>query len=124
MKFESLGQQRDEQLIGHRGATYLTVLIQQQLGIRTHLGRQGLDTTVLLVIKADAVLRIGHDLVVRLQSVGHVGKGVLLAVEQLVQRSRVVLVTDLQQPEQIDNLMIAPITDVRPRVLGFDYLVV
>ena len=67
---------------------------------------------MLLVIKADAVLGIGHDLVVRLQSVGHVGKGVLLAVEQLVQRSRVVLITDLQQAEQIDDLVVTPIADI------------
>ena len=41
-----------------------------------------------------------------------------------MQRSRIVLITDLQQAEQIDDLMVTPVTDIRPRVLGFDHLVV
>ena len=32
------------------------------------------------------------------------------------------VITELKQLEQVDNLMVSPITDVRPRVLGFNHL--
>ena len=72
-------------------------------------------------IEPYTILGIRLDLCIRFEPVRHVGKSILSLVEQSAQRIRIMLVTNLQQAQQIDDLMVSPIADVRPRVLRFDH---
>ena len=75
-----------------------------------------------LGIEPNAVFRIRHYLLVRFEAVWHIGESILPLVKQTAQCIGIVLITDLQQFEQIDNLVVSPITDVRPRVLRLYHL--
>jgi hypothetical protein len=65
---------------------------------------------------------VGGLLGVRLEPVGHVGKAEQRAVPQVRQQRRVVCLAGFQQLEQVDHLVVAPVADVAPGVVGVDHL--
>ena len=68
-------------------------------------------------VEVDAVTRIAEQVGEWLDLVRNAGQGVTAFVQRRRQSSRLVVLERLQQPEQIDDLVIAPVTDVAPRVV-------
>ena len=67
-----------------------------------------------LIVEPNGVLRIGDDIVERTDAVRHIGKHQGFVVRPFDQIQLPVCLCDLQQLEQIDGLVISPVTDVGP----------
>ena len=75
-----------------------------------------------VAIKVDAVTRIAQQVSEGFDLIRHAGEGVTEFVQRRRKFARLVILERLQQPEQIDDLVIAPVTDVTPRVMRvFDF---
>ena len=94
----------------------------QQTGILTIFGNEGEDTLMCLVVEADGILRIGNNLSVRLDAVRNSSKRELTHIKHVDECLRSMVAAKFNQFAQVDNLMVAPVTDVRPRVIGIDNL--
>src|ERR1700693_3898875 len=70
------------------------------------------------MIKSDRVLRVRDDLVEAVDFIRHVRVNTVLGAELAGQLSRLKSLLAFQQTQQINDLMVAPITDVAPRILG------
>ena len=123
------GQEGDEQFLGHSNQQGLLGLLRP-VGVRTHhktrvlsvLGQEGEDMLVQVIVEADRVLGVSHYLGIRLEAVGDIGKGKLAHARHVAQCLRVVRKTEFEQAAEIDNLVVAPVADVRPRVLRLYHL--
>ncbi len=73
-------------------------------------------------VELDRGLRVAHQLLERCDSVGHVGERVGALAQLGTEPARVVLSLGVQQPVQVDDLVIAPVADPTPGVLGFGNL--
>ena len=77
---------------------------------------------VQVIVEADRVLGVSHYLGIRLEAVRHIGEGKLAHARHVAQRLRVVRKTEFEQAAEVDNLVVAPVADVRPRVLRLYHL--
>jgi hypothetical protein len=75
-----------------------------------------------LVVEVDGVLGMGDLLGVGLQAVGDVGEAEQRAVPQSVQQPGLMGFGGLQQLEQVDDLVVAPIADMAPGIVLVDHL--
>ncbi len=73
-------------------------------------------------VVGDRVARVAHDLVVIGQEVGNVGVGEHVAIHPARTGPGFVALPHLQQPQQVDDLVVAPVADVAPRVGGVGHL--
>ena len=123
------GQESDKQFLGHGNQQGLLGL-SRPVGVRTHhktrilsvLGQEVEDMLVQVIVEADRVLGVCHYLGIRLEAVGHIGEGKLAHARHVAQRLRVVRKTEFEQAAEVDNLVVAPVADVRPRVLRLYHL--
>ncbi|CAI8437392.1 MAG: Uncharacterised protein [Cryomorphaceae bacterium] len=79
-----------------------------------------LDGFFAFPIKVNRIFRVFHDRAVRLDLVRHIRVDKKVIVEVVAQRTRLVLLDKFEEFQQVDDLMIPPVADVRPRVVRFD----
>ena len=84
---------------------------------RTEPGDAGFDERLVVLVEGDRLERVDQDLVVLGDPVGDVGVGEDRGVEHVVQPTGMEPGRSLQQPEQVDDLVVAPVADVGERVL-------
>ena len=84
-----------------------------------HLPCNGL---ILFPVEVDGVVPVGQHLAVRPETVRHIGIGKNRLRPQPLQFVRMHLLRYLQQLLQVDNLMIAPIANIGPRVFRLWHL--
>ncbi len=70
------------------------------------------------MIESDRVLRVGDDLVEAVDFIRHVRVNAGFGAELAGQLSRLKSLLAFQQTQQVNDLMVAPIADVAPRILG------
>ena len=116
------GKQRHKQFLCTCDEHRLTIMTKQQPCVLTILGNEGEDTLMRLVVETDGILRIGNNLAVRLDAIRHSGKSELAHAKHVDERLRSVVTAELDEFGEIDNLMVAPIADVRPRIIRIDNL--
>ena len=116
------GKQRHEQFLCTCDEHRLAVMTKEQTCVLTILGNKGEDTLMRLVVETDGILRISNNLAVRLDAVRHSGKCELAHAKHVDECLRSVVAAELDEFGEIDNLMVAPIADVRPRIIGIDNL--
>ena len=75
------------------------------------------DFLACLVVVIDGVLGVFQERVVRLDPVGDVGVDERVVLEVVLEFLRVVRLQELQELEEVDDLVVAPVADVRPRVV-------
>ena len=74
------------------------------------------------VVELDGVLGVLQQIVIALDAVGDVGVDEGVVLEIRLELLRVVVPKELEEFQQVDDLVVAPVTDVRPRVVGLDGL--
>ena len=121
-KVAQFGQQGDKQFLGHGNQQGLLGLSHHETRVLSVLGQEGEDMLVQVIVEADGVLGVCHYLGIRLEAVRHIGEGKLAHARHVAQRLRVVRKTEFEQAAEVDNLVVAPVADVRPRVLGLYHL--
>ena len=109
-----LGQPGNEQFFHQAALEQLPIGRIHQTLIIAQLSHPVLDVFMQLIVEPNGVLRIGHDIVERTDAVRHIGKHQGFVVRPFDQIQLPVCLCDLQQFEQIDDLVISPITDVGP----------
>ena len=117
-----LGEHRHQELLGERHEADLAVGVPEQLAVRPDRAHAALDLRLQVGVEHDRVVRIAEQVGVRLDAVRDVGVAEEAPREEPFQPSGVVLTRQHEQPEQVDQLVIAPVPDVRPRVVGLDGL--
>ncbi len=115
-----LGEQRDKNLLREGNEQRLTVFARNEARVLTVGGKQGEDMLVQVVVEIDRVFWVRHNLGVGSETVRDIGERILAVAQYGTQGSGVVLVAQLQEAAEVDNLVVAPIADVRPRVLRLD----
>ena len=113
-----LGQQRDEKFLREIRADDPLVPIEEELAFGAVLLDPGLDRFLQVMVEDHGVFRIGHQAAVIADAVGDVGVGEDVALEQTGQAAGIVLLGVFEQLEQVDDLVVAPISDTGPRVMG------
>jgi hypothetical protein len=117
-----LDEQQQEQLLGHRHVDDRAVRALEQACIGP-LGRhRRRDAPVERVVELDGVVRVVEHGRVWRDAVGHVRVAEDPTLEQRFERARVEAHRDLQQLLQVDDLVVAPIADVGPRVARLGHL--
>ena len=76
----------------------------------------------MLRVVADGAGRVPHDVVVVGDPIGHVGVGAGPGSDGGLEPPRMARPAQFQQLGEVDDLVIAPIPDVGPRVIGFRHL--
>ena len=109
-----LRQGRNEQLLCQRCVMHLLVVGHHQLAVGADGLEAGLDLAVQAIVELDGVLGIAHDLVVGLDAVGRVGVREALVAQQACQQFGIVAVRYVEQPVQVDDLVVAPVAEVGP----------
>ena len=88
----------------------------QELPVRAQLRAQRLAPRVLLPVEPDGRAGVANDLGERDDLVGDVGVGEDVALEERPQPLGVVVERELEEPEQVDDLVVAPVADGGPGV--------
>ena len=113
-----LHQQQEQELLCHRRVDHRPVARSYELRVASVALGGRLDGLVVLAIEDDRVVGVHEQVLVRLDPVGDVGVAEDAPLEQRVEGARVVGVRHLEQLLQVDDLVVAPVADVRPRVVG------
>ena len=113
-----LGQERDEKFLREIRADDPLVPIEEELALGAVLLDPGLDRFLQVMVEDHGVFRIGHQAAVATDAVGDVGVGEDVALEQTGQAAGIVLLGVFEQLEQVDDLVVAPISDTGPGVMG------
>ena len=114
------GEQRHKQFLCTCDEHRLAVMTGQQTCVLTILGNEGEDAPVRFIIEADGILGISNDLAIRLNAIRHSCKRELAHAKHVDECMRSVVTAKLDEFGEVDDLMVAPIADVRPRVVGID----
>ena len=81
-----------------------------------------LDFRLALVVEVDGVFRVLQQIVVALDPVGYIGVDESVVLKIRVQFLGVMVPQELEELEQVDDLVVAPVADVGPRVVRLDGL--
>ncbi|MFG5409826.1 hypothetical protein ABXN37_19240 [Piscinibacter sakaiensis] len=117
-----LGQHDGRELLAQRGQHRLPVGVADEAAIAAEHRRAGQRPRVGVRVENQRGLRPCGLLGVRPQPVGHVGEAVQRAVPPAVQQRRVARPRRLHQAQQVDDLVVAPVADLAPGVVGLDHL--
>ena len=117
-----LGQHDDRQLLGQGCQHGPVVVVADQQTVGADAPGAFMCPCVGSVVEHDGCLGLRRLLCVRLEAVGQVGKAVQRTVPQAVQQLRVVGLRGLQELQQVDHLVVAPVADVAPGVVVLDDL--
>ena len=112
-----LGERRDEQLLQHPGPGQVAAGRHEYSPVGADRRLAGGDLGGPLDVERDRVAGVAHHLVVVVDQVGHVGEDEVAPVEPWVERIGLEALPRLEQPEQVDDLVVAPVPDVAPRVV-------
>ena len=113
-----LGEDGHQKLLGQVDLKDLAVRVGDEPRIGAPRGEIALDGTMQLAVEHDRVPGILQQLGVGAQTVGHVCVAEEVAVEPLREDPGVGAAGELEEPGEIDDLVIAPIADGRPRISG------
>ena len=81
-----------------------------------------LDFLACLVVVIDGVLGVLKERVVGLDPVRDVGVDERVVLEAVLEFLGVVVLQELQELQEVDDLVVTPVADVRPRVVWLDGL--
>ena len=114
-----LGQGRHQQLLEQIGVVDRAVRAGQQLAVGPPVGDPFVDARP-PGRRRSRWCRAGssQDLLVWLDAVGHVGVAEDLVAEHVREAAGVVAVQGLEQLQQVDDLVVAPVADVAPGIVG------
>ncbi len=112
-----LDEQRDQQLLRQRDEPDLTISPTDQPPVGSHLFCGSQEALVSLPIEGDGVPRVGDDRVEAPDPVGHVGVRVDPLTQAGSEDAGLVAFAGLEQPQEIDDLVVAPVADVAPGVI-------
>ena len=119
---DDLGQDGQQQLLAERHAHEVAVGAVHQPPVGA-LGRDApLDPLLRVGVERDRRDRLDHRLVVRRDAVRHVGVREDGPVDERLQPTGVEPARRLQELDQVDHLVVAPVADVRPRVRRLGHL--
>ncbi len=116
------GECRHQELLEHRNVQQAAVGAREQSTVSAHALLALGDRCGMVGVVGDRVARVAHDLVVIGQEVRNVGVGEDIAVQPAGAGTGFVALPHLQQPQQVDDLVISPVPDVAPRVGGIGHL--
>ena len=112
-----LRQQGHEELLEQIDLIYVASRVHDELAVRTDVRHalcyQGFE----IVIEFDSALRILEDGVEGFDPIGHVRIAEDRLVQQCAQLCGVEMVRKLEQLQQVDDLVIAPVPDVTPGIV-------
>ena len=111
-----LDEQQQEQLLGHRDVHDRAVRALEQAGVGALARGRGGDALVELRVEGDGVVRVVEHGRVGRDPVGNVRVAEDAALQQVGQRAGIEARRDLQELLQVDDLVVAPVADVGPRV--------
>ena len=117
-----LGQHDSGQLFCQRGQYRCAFCITHQQAVAAKLLGARLGAQVCGLIERHRGLGVGHLLRVGLEAVGHIRKAEQRAVPQPAQQHGVVRLRSFHQFQQVDYLVIPPVADIAPGVVGLDGL--
>ena len=115
-------QHQHQQLLGQVHAIRRAVRARQSLSVRAHRFRPLADLAIQSEIEVDRVARIFEQRAVRLDAIRNVGVGEHASRQQPRHGAGMVARRNFQQLQEVDHLVIAPIADVRPRVVRVQHL--
>jgi hypothetical protein len=116
------GQQEDQQLLEERAAMDLSGCVAEQPSVSADFLHPGLECPVTILIEGDGVVGIGDDLFPWRDAVGYVGMYENRMLHQILHPFGQVSLQLLDEPTEVYDLMIAPVTDVRPEIVGLGNL--
>ena len=117
-----LGQRTDEQLLEQRHDDEVAVGTAHQLAVCADLLELSLAAAVRRLVEGDRRLRVAYEVGVVADPVRHVGVHEDPAVEHARHLAGEEALGGLEQPEEVHELVIAPVPDVAPRVLRVRHL--
>ena len=114
-----LAQQRHQQLFQQVDLPDLARRVQQQLAVGAEMFDPGVDFARQLGVIDHRVLGVFEQGLERFDPVRHVGVAEHRFAQQGAQPIGVKRARQFEQFEQVNDLMIAPVTDIAPRIVGF-----
>ena len=114
-----LGQQGNQNLFRQGDLIDRAVGQRQQTTVGSCPTHPLCNFVIQLLIEHDGVVRVFQHAGIGFDAIGHVGVAENTAIHQRHQRVRFVVQRLFNQLQQVDELVIAPVTDVRPGVFGF-----
>ena len=112
-----LDEQWDQQLLRQGDEPDLTIDLTDQPSVGPKLLCGTQEDLVSRPIEGDAVPRVGDERVEAVDPVGHVGVRVDPFIQAGPEDAWLVPFAGLEQPQQIDDLVVAPVADVAPGVI-------
>ena len=98
------------------------VCFTQQGSITPNLVLLESDSSLALVVELDGVLGILKQFFVRLNAIRHVGVHERVVGEVFVELFRVIRLQELEELQEVNDLVITPVSDVRPGVIRLNGL--
>src|SRR5690349_5412687 len=98
---------------------HLSRWIRNKPAIRSVILYPLVDLVLQFPVKFDGVKRVGSQIIITLNAIWYAGITEDRFRKQRCKFARMYLRTDLHQFLQIDDLMVAPIADVGPRIIRF-----
>ena len=112
-----LRQERHQQLLDEVHLVYRTVAVEQQLAVGADRLHGRFDALRPRAVVIDRVLRVGQQRIERANPVGHVRVAENRLAQQPGQAIRMKRLRELEQLLQVNDLVIAPVADVTPRII-------
>ena len=112
-----LHQQRHQQLLCQGHQAHLAARLTDQPTIRSDLRGGGQQRFVARSLELDGVAWIGHERVEAADAVRHLRIRVNALPQTRGERSRLVSLPGLEQPQQVHDLVVAPVADVAPGIV-------
>ena len=116
-----LGEQWHQQFLEQGDTVDFAVAVEDQFTVSTVIGDTLLDASRERVIEDHRVLRIFEKIFEGLYAIGNVGIAEYRLVQQLPQPCRMKLLRQFEQFQQVNNLVVPPVSDVAPGVIGLLY---
>src|SRR5208283_4661181 len=113
-KITELDQQWHKQFLGERDKKHVAEVVVDEPTVGTQLAGAGHQAVLERMVEADCIAWIGEQLVEAGDLVGHMGVGVGFLVDLRDQAAGIESLVALQKSQQINDLMITPVTDVAP----------
>ena len=95
--------------------------LAQERAVAANFAALEVDFLACFVVVIDCVLGVLQNGVVRLDPVGDVGVDERVVLEVVFEFLGVVRLQELQELQEVDDLVVAPVADVRPRVVRLNF---
>ena len=100
----------------------MIIATPDQLAVRSSSRHALGDDRLPLRVVNNRILGIGQQFAIRANSVRDVRVGENIATDHGLQSAWIKVLEYFKELQQVDNLVVSPVTDVGPRVMRFDHL--